>query len=383
MMRVAIQMLMGDRLKYLSLIGGIAFAALLITQQAGILVGLAWQTGSFVRDTSHADVWLMDPEVRFSQDSQPFSDARLYRARGVEGVDWAVPMFMSFVRGRLPDGARRTCIMVGIDDATLIGGPPKMVQGQLSDLRLHNALLVQAKDMPTKLAVKRVPEPRPLRVGDRMSFNDEEAIVVGAYEGSPSFFWEPTVYTTFSRAARYAPKQRDVLGYVLVKAKPGVDVNDLKTRLEKATGLSSATNQEFIVKTTNYILKETGILINFGLAVGLGFLVGALIVAQMLYNFTLDNLKQYAALKAMGTSNGTLLRMVLLQALVVGCLGFGIGVGLGALFGQVVAAGGLAFQMPWQIPTFAFSLVLLMCLLAAGLSMWRVMRLEPGMVFKA
>jgi putative ABC transport system permease protein len=383
MMHVAIQMLMGDRLKYLSLIGGVAFAALLITQQAGILIGLAWQTGSFVRDTSHADVWLMDPEVRFSQDAQPFPDTRLYRARGVEGVDWAVPMFMSFVRGRLPDGARRTCIMVGIDDATLIGGPPTMIAGQLADLRLHNGLLVSAKDLDTKLLVKKLSPPRPLRVGDRMSFNDEEAIVVGTYEGSPSFFWEPMVYTTYSRAARYVPRQRDVLGYVLVKAKPGTDLPALKRRLESVTGLAASTNDEFIQKTMDYILKETGILINFGLAVGLGFLVGALIVAQMLYNFTLDNLRQYAALKAMGAGNVRLLGMVLLQAMVVGGLGYGIGVGLGAIFGEIVARGGLAFRMPWQIPVFAFALVMTMCVIAAVLSMWRVLRLEPAVVFKA
>ncbi len=381
MWRVAIQMLVGDKIKYLSLIGGVAFAALLISWQGGILVGLAWQTGSFIRDTSHADLWLMDPEVRFSQDAQPFPDTRLYRARGVDGVDWAVPMFMSFVRGRSPDGARRTCIMVGIDDATLIGGPPEMIHGTLADLRLNNGIFVQEKDRATKLAVKGEGG-RPLAIGDRMSFNDEEAIVVGAYEGSPSFFWEPMVYTTYSRAARYVPRLRDVMGFVLIKAKPGVDLDRLKRDLEKATNLRASTNDEFIQKTMDYILKETGILINFGMAVSLGFAVGALIVAQMLYNFTLDNLKHYAALKAMGVSNWRLMGMVMLQSLVVGFLGYGIGIGIGTVMGRIVASSGLAFRMPWQIPVVAGVMILVMCLLAAALSLARVMRLEPGMVFK-
>src|SRR5579864_7541919 len=103
MLFVALKMLFADRMKYYGLIVGVAFAAMLITQQASILVGLTLQTGSFIRDTAQADLWVMDPQVRFSQDALPLRDTVLQQTRGIPGVDWAVPLFQSFVPGQMAD----------------------------------------------------------------------------------------------------------------------------------------------------------------------------------------------------------------------------------------------------------------------------------------
>ncbi|MFN9131556.1 MAG: ABC transporter permease [Phycisphaerales bacterium] len=381
MIRVALQMLVGDRLKYLGLIVGIAFASLLISQQASILVGLAHQTGSFVRDTSHADLWVMDSEVRFSQDSLSLSDNTLLRVRGIEGVQWAVPLYQGFLKAKLPDGTRMTAIVIGLDDATLIGGPPEMVQGSLADLRQDKAVIVDYNSLESKFMMKRSGG-RPIRVGDNLSINDQDARLVGTYRASQSFFWEPVIYTTYSRALQYAPRERKLMTYVMVKLKPDADVAKVAASIEAATGLKARTNDEFIALTRDYILKETGILINFGLAVGLGFIVGTLIAGQMLYNFTLDNLRHYGALKAMGAGNGTLVIMNLIQALTVGVLGYGIGLGLGSLLGQLVASAGLAFRMPWQVPVLCGVAILIICLIASALSITRVLKLEPAIVFK-
>ncbi|KAB2839246.1 MAG: FtsX-like permease family protein, partial [Burkholderiales bacterium] len=130
------------------------------------------------------------------------------------------------------------------------------------------------------------------------------------------------------------------------------------------------------------ILKATGILINFGMAVALGILIGSLVAGQTFYNFTLDNLRHYGALKAMGVSNARLTAMVLLQAAVVAVLGYAIGAGLGAVMGLGMAESGLAFSMPWQVPAFALGAIVSVCALAAWLSLRRVYRLEPAIVFK-
>ncbi|HYD01711.1 MAG TPA: ABC transporter permease [Phycisphaerales bacterium] len=379
---VALRMLLGDKLKYLGLIVGISFASMLITQQAGILVGLAHQTGAFIRDTSQADIWLMDPEVRFSQDALALKDTLLYRARSVEGVDWAVPLYFGFVKMKLPDGTRKVVQVVGLDDATLTGGPPEMVVGQLSDLRKDKALLVDATILDTKLALRREGN-RPLAIGDRVTFSDkQEAVVAGTYRASKSFFWEPMVYTTYSRAKQLAPSEPKMTPYVLVKAKPGVDHHALTQRLEEQLGIRARTNEEFDQATIDFILKETGILINFGMAVALGFAVGALVAGQMLYNFTLDNLRYYGALKALGASNLRLMGMVLLQAAVVGVIGYGIGVGLAAALGTAVAEGGLAFLLPWQILALTALAIVVICLASAALCLNRVLKLEAAAVFK-
>lgn len=381
---VALSMLLGDRLKYFGLLVGVAFSALLITQQAGILVGLASQTGSFIKDTSQGDLWVMDDQVRFSQDTLPLQDTVLTRVRGIEGVEWAVPLYQAFLRARLDDGTRMTVILVGIDDATLMGGPPTMVEGSLADLRRDRAVLVDHAGLATKMARKRDKTRDPaMKLGDRFDINDNEVEVVGTYGATKSFFWEPVVYTTYSRAAALAPAERRVMAFVMIKVKEGADKAAVAARIQEATGLHARTNGEFAKLTADYILKETGILVNFGLAVALGFTIGVILCGQMLYNFTVDSLRYYGSLKAMGATNLTLIRMVLVQVLTVGVLGYGIGVGAASFLGGIVADGGLAFALPWQIPVLAAVSILAICVVAGLLSLVRVLRLEPAIVFKA
>ena len=379
---IALKMLMGDKLKYFGLIAGIAFATMLILQQSSILVGFARQTGAFIRDTAQADLWIMDPQVRFSQDQVPVRSTTMQLARGVPGVDWALPLYQGFLRGKMPDGTRFTMILVGVDDATLVGAPPIIVDGTLADLRRDKAVFIQADKPEKKLMMKRGGN-RPLALGDRLAANDQEAVVTGTYRGRESFFWEPVIYTTYSRALQYAPPERNSLSFILVKVKPGQDLQTVRAALEERTGLAVRTNQEFIALTADYILNTTGILINFGLAVALGIMIGSLVAGQTFYNFTLDNLRHYGALKAMGVSDGQLMRMVLLQAATVAVLGYGIGAGLGSAMGWMVASQGLAFSMPWYVPTFAFGAILSVCALAAWLSLRQVFKLEPAIVFKA
>jgi len=381
MNRIALKMLMGDRLKYFGLIAGIAFATMLIVQQSSILVGFARQTGSFIRDTAQADLWLMDPQVRFSQDPVPLRDTTVQLARGVSGVEWAVPLYQGFLRGKMPDGTRFTMILVGLDDATLMGAPPVIVAGSLADLRRDKAVFIQADKPEKKLMMKRGGG-RPLALGDRFTANDQDAVVTGTYRARESFFWEPVLYTTYTRALQYAPPERNSLSFVLVKVKPGHDVDAVKAEIERSTGLAVRTNEEFVKLTADYILNTTGILVNFGLAVALGVLIGSLVAGQTFYNFTLDNLRHYGALKAMGVSDRQLIGMLLLQAATVALLGYGIGVGLGSGMGWIVASQGLAFSMPWYVPGFTLLAILSVCAIAAWLSLSRVFRLDPAVVFK-
>lgn len=381
MIGVAIKMIVGDKLKYFGLIAGIAFASLLVIQQASILVGLTHQTGAFIRDTNQFDLWVMDPQIRFSQDTIPLTDGTLPRVRGIEGVEWAVPMYQGFLRARLPDGTRQTVILVGLDDATLIGGPPEMARGTFESLREDKAIIIDEESRPQKFRFRQAGT-GVLDIGDTFDINDNAMRVTGTFKSSKSFFWEPTVYTTYSRALSVAPRERKSMNYVLVKLKPGADRASVASAIEAATGAKARTSAEFIQITADYILNETGILVNFAMAVGLGFIVGALVSGQMLYNFTVDNLRFYGTLKAMGASNLRLVGMVLTQSLLVGLIGFGIGLGAGTVLGEVVGKAGLAFLMPWWIPAFGGAAILGTCLLAGGISLIRVLRLEPAIVFK-
>src|SRR5947207_14633507 len=132
---VALKMLIGDRAKYLGIIMGLTFASLLITQQAAIFVGLMTRTFGAITDLSLPEIWVMDSKVQFIDDIKPLQDTQLLRVRGVEGVDWAMPLYKGLLKARLDNGSFQTCNVIGLDDTTMVGAPPKMIDGKLSDLR--------------------------------------------------------------------------------------------------------------------------------------------------------------------------------------------------------------------------------------------------------
>src|SRR4029079_4409859 len=142
MIYIALKMLTGDRGKYFGILFGLTIASFLITQQMAIFVGLMTRTYGFITDSGLADVWVMDPKVQFVDDIKPIQDTQLLRVRGIEGVDWAVPLYKGILKARLSNGNFQACNVIGLDDATLIGGPATMLEGRLEDLRRADAIII-------------------------------------------------------------------------------------------------------------------------------------------------------------------------------------------------------------------------------------------------
>jgi putative ABC transport system permease protein len=382
---IALKMLFGDTAKYIGIVTGLTFASLLMTQQASIFVGLMSRTFGFIKDTGLPDIWVMEPKVQFVDDLKPMQDTQLFRVRSIDGVQWAVPMYRGLLKARLEDGSFQTCNVVGLDDTTLIGGPPVMLEGELKDLRRSDSIIVDIEGATDKLAKLPLVEGGPkqnLLVGDTLEINDKRAIVVGISQGTRTFLSQPTVYTTYNRALNYAPRERNMMSFVLVKARPDKDIKELCADITRVTGMKALTKEEFEWLTVGYFLKNTGIPINFGITVFLGFIVGTAIAGQTFFNFTHDNIRHFGTLKAMGAGNFLLLRMILLQAFTVGLVGYGLGVGLAGLFGWATAGGNAAFRLLWQILAISGSAVFIICVISAFISMIKVFRLEPAIVFK-
>jgi putative ABC transport system permease protein len=384
MIRLAITMIMGDHLKFLGLLIGLSFAAMLITQQASIFMGYTQRMWAFIDDTPHAHIWVMHDQVRFTEDAKPLQEIVLYRTRGVEGVAWAVPMYRAQLLAQLEDGTQELATVVGVDDGTLLGGPTRMLSGSLEDLRQSDAVIVERRAAEGTLQVSDGSGgKRPLRTGDTMTINDRTARVVGICDTRDPFYWQPSVYTTYSRALQFAPPQRKQMSYVLVGAADGVSHEQLAQRISDATGAKARTSWDFASITMWYTLINTGILVNFGITVALGFVIGLLVCGQTFFNYIVDNARYFGALKALGLTNGKLLRMIFVQVIVVGGLGFGIGAGAASVSGLLLKPVGVGFYMPWHLLVGSCVGMLLICLFAASLSAIRVLRLEPGIVFKS
>lgn len=375
---IALKMLTGNQGKYLGIILGIAFASLLIAQQASIFCGLMRQTCGQIRDIQGADMWVMDANVQFVDDVKPLSDTDLYRVRGVPGVSWAVRLYKGLARSRLADGNFQQTIVLGLDDATLVGAPPRMVLGNLFDLRKPDAVIM---DLEGYKLLWPGEEPR---VGRRFEMNDHEAEIVGICKASRTFQTFPVVYTRYTQALDFVPNERKVLSFILANATPGANVDEVCRRIETQTGLRAVTGEQFGWITMDYFLRKTGIPFNFGVTVALGFIVGTAIAAQTFYLFTIENIKQYGALKAMGAGNLSLLSMIVVQAMLVSVIGFSLGIGVAAWFGKMATAPSsrLAFYMPWPVFIGTGLAVIVISMLSSLLSLRRVITLEPAVVFQ-
>jgi putative ABC transport system permease protein len=337
-------------------------------------------TASQIRDVEGAAIWVMDPNVRFVDDVKPLSDVELHRVRGVPGVEWAVRLYKGQARARFLDGNFQQMMLLGLDDATLVGAPRELLLGSLADLRRPNAVILD------EAGYRYLWPGEPFRLGREFEMNDTRAVIVGVCKASPTFMTFPIVYTRYSQAVQFVPGERKMMSFVLAQNAKDVPVDTVCERIHDQTGLAALPRAGFGDKTIDYYLKRTGIPINFGITVALGFVVGAAIAGQTFYLFTVENLKQFGALKAMGVGNLRVVGMILLQALVVGTIGYGLGIGMAALFSVVLQALVTtvppAFFMPWHVLAFVGAAVLIIIVLSSLVSIRRVLVLEPAVVFK-
>jgi putative ABC transport system permease protein len=252
-----------------------------------------------------------------------------------------------------------------------------MLLGNVTDLQQPDSIIID------ELGHDLLWPHQPLQVGREITLNERRAVVVGICRASLTFQTLPVCYTRRSQATHFLPPERNSVSAILVKEVTGLPLEEVCQRIHTATGLLALTQNAWAWRTIDHYLTRTGILLNFATTIGLGFLVGVAVCGQTFYTFTLENLPQLAMLKAMGTSNGRLAGMILLQAAVVGLMGYGLGVGLAAIFGELSKGHSkLVFFMPWQVLVITGLAVVVVTMLASLLSIRRVLRLEPAIVVR-
>ena len=375
---IALKMLTGDRAKYLGLIFAIAFCTFLLENQTSIFAGILRRTGSQILDVTDADIWVMDPKTEYFDQTKALKDTDVDRVRGVEGVQWAVRLFKGNPVARTLDGKFAASLCFGLDDATLTGAPRNMLVGSWERLREPDAIVID------KAGYLLLFPDEPLQIDRTLELNDHKAVIVGISDASAPFLSNPIIHTRYSQAVNFVGRERTQLSYVLAKSAPGVTPEEVIPRIQAHTGLRARTTDEFRWDSIFYYLKNTGIPVNFGITITIALIVGTVVAGQTFYLFTLENLKQFGALKAIGVTNWRLTRMVLLQAITVGAIGFSIGTGMAASFFELtlhkIATRGLVLW--WQSVVLTAGCILLVIIIASLLSIRRVVVLEPAEVFR-
>jgi putative ABC transport system permease protein len=375
---VALRMLTGDRAKYFGLVFAIAFCTFLLENQTSIFANIMKRTASQILDVTDAEVWVMDPQTEYWEQTKALKDTDLTRVRGVPGVHWAVRLFKGNPVARTLDGRFASSFLIGIDDATLAGAPRRMLLGSWDRLREPDSVIIDEAGY-----VLLYPN-QPLALGRTLEMNDHRVTIVGISDVPAPFVSLPVMHTRYSEAVNFLGRERTQLSFIIARPQPGVTPSALTARINGQTGLRARTTQEFMWDCVRYYLQHTGIPVNFGITIAVAIIVGAVVAGQTFYLFTVENLKQFGALKAIGITNARLIGMILLQAFTAGTLGFSIGTGMAATFFEIfvhkLATRGIVLM--WQCVALTGACIFFVVIVASVLSIRRVLVLEPAAVFR-
>ena len=375
---VALRMLTGDRAKYFGLVFAIAFCTFLLENQTTIFANIMKRTASQILDVTDAEVWVMDPQTEYWEQTKALKDTDLTRVRSVPGVQWAVRLFKGNPVARTLDGKFAVSFLIGIDDATLAGAPRKMLLGSWQALREPESVIVD------KAGYMLLFPNDPLILGRTLEMNDHRVTIVGISDASAPFASLPVIHTRYSEAINFLGRERTQLSFIIARPEVGVSAKELTSRIHARTSLRARTTQEFMWDCINYYLKNTGIPVNFGITIVVALVVGAVVAGQTFYLFTIENLKQFGALKAIGVTNVRLIGMILLQAFTAGTLGFSLGTGMAATFFEIflhkLATRGIVLM--WQCVALTGACIFFVVIVASILSIRRVLVLEPAAVFR-
>ncbi len=375
---VALRMLTGDRAKYFGLVFAIAFCTFLLENQTSIFANILKRTASQILDVTDAEVWVMDPMTEYWEQTKALKDTDLARVRGVPGVEWAVRLYKGSPVARTRKGKFAVSFLIGLDDATLAGAPRKMLLGSWQRLREPDSVVIDKAGY-----VLLFPD-EPLELGRTLEMNDHRVTIVGISDASAPFVSLPVMHARYREAVHFLGREHTELSFIMARAAARVSAKELTGRIGARNALRARTTDEFMWDCIRYYLKHTCIPVNFGITIAVAIVVGTVVAGQTFYLFTVENLKQFGALKAMGVANPKLIGMILLQAASVAALGFAIGTGMAATFFEIflrqLATRGIVLM--WQCVAITGACILFVVVVASVLSIRRVLVLEPAEVFR-
>jgi len=373
-LRIGFKLLVNDTAKFSALLIGITFAVFLMMMMTSMFAGILNRAFSTVTNIG-AKMWIMDPAVNTATSAIPLPDYILDAARSMDGVKFAVPLFIGGALVKLESGVYQSVNVIGLDDTSLFGRP-ELEQGSIQDIYADNSFLVVDDAEISKLG-------KP-KIGTTFELNDYRGVVVGiAKVASNGLNGVPTLYTTYYRAIQYLPTTRFTISYVLVQAKNEAAIAGIKQEVAKL-GYVALTDAEFNSQITDFYVYQTGIGTNILLMTIISFIVGLSISGQTFFTFILENLEKFGALKAIGAKSRQLVFMILFMATFAALTGYGLGIGLVTLMIWIARARlpNYAATITFGNLALAFGMVILIAGISSYLGIRKVLTIEPFDIFR-
>ena len=375
MASLAIKNLFHEKVRLVVTLTGIVFSVILTAVQLGIFQGFIAASTDIV-GKSNADLWIVSQNVTHVEQGVEFSERNLYKVREVEGVGRAEKQIVSLgAQMKKSDGSDEGITLVGSDLDGGMGGAWNVVEGDTADLKKPDAIFVDQLYAENKLGIT--------KIGQTVEINKRRARVAGFTRGIRIFTSQPAVFTSFKNAQSFLNMREDETLYIVVKAKDGKDLTDLKNEIAaKLENVEVLTRSELVYRQGLYWVIGTGAGITVLVAAFLAIVVGVIIVAQTIYSATVDHIREYGTLKAMGATNFYLYKIIITQAVTSGLISFVIGIAASLVISRISYEGTLAIIVNWQLILALFALTILMCCGSSVVAIRKATTIDPAMVFK-
>jgi putative ABC transport system permease protein len=372
MARVGLHMMFHDRLKMLATLAGVVFAVVLANQGAGTFLGLLNKNTMFV-DHAGADLWIVPPDTQQLQAGKTLPDGVLMTARTTPGVAEAEPILLGNASVSLPGGGSESVSVIGAKYPAYRGGPWNMVRGERDVIEKPDTMVFDDYDRE-KLGN--------LNLGDQREVNGRK-VTAGGFTYGLIPFGPSYAFADYDLARLLLRIDADRVSYVLVRLEPGADVGKVKAELQaRAPDAAVMTNQELSAAIVHYVLVSTSIGISIGSSTAVAIVVGFFIVALSMFSAVVDNLREFGTLKAIGATTGDLAVLLFTQAAAFALGGTLIGLAAVSKMADAVRSATMTFILPGELFAATTVLMMVLCTFASSLSLLRLRRLEPAMVFQ-
>ncbi len=378
MLWLALKILFQERGRLVITLVGIVFSTVLTLMEVAIYIGMMSNATGVVRHTD-ADIWVTSKNVPNFDFSQPFPAYRINQVRALDQVLWAEKIHVWFAFLKLHDGRREQAEIVGFNPDTGIGGPWSMVEGNPVDVKGGHYMImdISAKQRLGSLDMGSLWEVN--------LFKEQSFKLVGLSRGVVSFTTIPVVFMPFNvvDAALAGTAFADNISYIVAKLKNPADLQNVLTILRAALPDNEVySRQEFMTRAIKYWTIQTGMGMAFFLTAILAVLIGGAIVGQTIYAGTMEHMRDYGTLKAMGAHNLDINLVILSQAAISAVMGYAIGVVVTLLAQHAIQSAGVPMELSWNLFVILFVVIVLTCLVAAYVSVRKIKALDPAIVFR-
>ena len=363
-----------DKAKSVGIIIGIVISIFLIGQQTGIFIFLTNAMKALVTN-SRADLWIVDSKTINANALGKLDIRKLREIESVEGVAHVYPVVVAGGSARFDDGTTAGVQLIGSEAPSFRIGldPKKIIGGNLERMLEDGAVSADYFDRASLGQAG---------LGTNFEINGKHAFIAVQTSGVRGF-GGIFMFTTIEKARYFGNIRNTEISAVLVDVQPGADPTAVRDRINRTIfGVRAWTSKDFAGSTVGFLLTNSGIGFSIGSLIVFALIAGFFIIGLTMYSAALDRIRDYGTLKAIGATNGYIIRLILLQAFLFALAGFAVGYLFIDLFRQGVGKAGTVFSYSPLLIAGFFFVALFISLGGAAFAIRRIVSLEPASVFR-